>query len=42
MRSILPRIEAGSKKKMFIREERNTGEGIRLTGTDKNRFMVYT
>ena len=42
MRSILPRIDVGSKKNLFIREGRNTGEGIRLTGTDKNRFMVYT
>ena len=41
MRGILPGIEAGSKKNLFVREGRNTGEGIRLTGADKNSFRVY-
>ena len=32
----------GRKNNLFVREVRNTGEGIRLTGADKNRFRGYT
>ena len=43
MGSILPGIGAGwEKNNLFVREVRNTGEGIRLTGADKNRFRGYT